>query len=253
MATKPTYHVYRDITVIDYDKLDFDPNEPEPLPDAMEQNPAIFKILHVIDAHLKSLHLPESVFLDSNTNLCYDPADPNRRILPDLYFAVGVDAEAIRRKRMYLPWEAGKPPDFALEVASPSTFRNDLGRKRDLYARVGVPECWRFDPTGGDYYGEPLVGERLINGMYRPIELTTEPDGVLKGYSPVLQRSLCWNDGMPELFDPVTGGYHVDLTQALIDLNQTLGEAAAERMARQEAEARIRRLEAELERHRQGS
>ena len=77
----------------------------------------------------------------------------------------------------------------------------------------------------------------MIDGAYRPIELTTEPDGVLKGYSPMLTRSLCWRDGILELYDPETSTYHRDLTQA---------EAALE-----DAEARIRELEEEL-RRRQG-
>ena len=51
-------------------------------------------------------------------------------------------------RKLYLPWEVGKPPDWVLEVASSSTGAEDVGRKRDLYARIGVPEYWRFDPQG---------------------------------------------------------------------------------------------------------
>ena len=77
-----------------------------------------------------------------------------------------------------------------------------MGPKRDLYAQIGISEYWRFDPTGGTYYNQPLTGEQLINGTYQPFELTTEPDGILKGYSPALKRYLCWHDGMTELYDP---------------------------------------------------
>ena len=38
------------------------------------------------------------------------------------------------------------PPDAAFEVLSPSTARNDRGRKRQLMARYGVPEYWILDP-----------------------------------------------------------------------------------------------------------
>jgi Uma2 family endonuclease len=38
------------------------------------------------------------------------------------------------------------PPDAAFEVLSPSTARNDRGRKRKLMARYGVPEYWILDP-----------------------------------------------------------------------------------------------------------
>ena len=102
--------------------------------------------------------------VDSHTTVCYNPDNLNNRVLPDLYFAFDVDPQAIRRRKLYLPWEAGKPPDFALEIGSESTFQNDMGHKRDLYAQIGISEYWRFDPTGGTYYNQPLTGEQLING-----------------------------------------------------------------------------------------
>jgi len=38
------------------------------------------------------------------------------------------------------------PPDLAVEVRSPGTWRYDLGRKRELYEGVGVTELWLVDP-----------------------------------------------------------------------------------------------------------
>jgi Uma2 family endonuclease len=57
------------------------------------------------------------------------------------------------------------PPDAAFEVLSPSTARNDRGRKRRLMERFGVREYWVIDPRGhfievsrlNDSYAEPLV------------------------------------------------------------------------------------------------
>ena len=37
-------------------------------------------------------------------------------------------------------------PDWVCEVLSDSTRRKDLGSKRDLYARQGVPHLWIIDP-----------------------------------------------------------------------------------------------------------
>ena len=37
-------------------------------------------------------------------------------------------------------------PDWVCEVLSPSTRRIDLGAKRDIYAREGVPNLWLVDP-----------------------------------------------------------------------------------------------------------
>ena len=38
-------------------------------------------------------------------------------------------------------------PDLAVEVLSPSTSRNDRGRKKDAYEKSGVREYWIVDPA----------------------------------------------------------------------------------------------------------
>ena len=145
------------------------------------------------------------------------------RVAPDVYVAFGVDNEAIRPRRIYLPWEVGKVPDWVLEIASESTRRVDLNRKPAIYAQIGVPELWRFDPQGGRYYGFALDGLRLVNGEYRPIELTTEPDGILKGYSEELELSLAWDEGWPRFYDPATGAYLQNWRQDREALRTTQG------------------------------
>ncbi|PYQ70119.1 MAG: hypothetical protein DMG01_28040 [Acidobacteria bacterium] len=40
----------------------------------------------------------------------------------------------------------GVPPDVVVEVISPTTVWNDLGRKKATFARFGVPEYWLLDP-----------------------------------------------------------------------------------------------------------
>ena len=240
MTTKAT-HPYIMKSYIEYEKLDFNPDDPEPLPDGMYQYPVFAEIFGILDAHLNTLGDPETIFRSSNTFICYNPNNLNVKVGPDFYAAFDVDAEAIKRRLMYLPWEAGKPPDLVLEVGSPSTGGEDIGNKRQIYARIGVGEYWRFDPSGGEYYGEPLVGEELVNGEYRRFELTTEPDGALKGYSPLLRLYLCRQDEMLTFYNPATGEY-------LRNLPDTQAALKAEQAARQQAEARIRQLEEELRR-----
>lgn len=58
---------------------------------------------------------------------------------PDLLF---VHADHVYRVED--PYVKGAP-DLVIEVSSPSTRRLDVGRKRDLYARFGVPEYWFVD------------------------------------------------------------------------------------------------------------
>ena len=177
-------------------------------PDHMQQEEPLLNLVSAIRDIVTERGARRDVFVSTGTFLCYDPDDLNRRLAPDLYIAFGVDKDAIRsRSAGYLPWEVGKAPDFVLEVASPSTARNDLTRKRDLYARIGIAEYWRFDATGGDFYGDPLVGERLVDGEYLPMPLPREPDGHLKGRSRALNITLAWREGQLRGYDPETGEY----------------------------------------------
>ncbi len=208
-TAKPAFKMlpYRRQGEIDYASLEFNPDEKRRTEDAMDQNLEIAELLGIFRARFTDFNQRPDVFLDNETYICYDPSNLNVRVSPDIYLAFGVDAAAIRPRKLYLPWEVGKPPDFALEVASASTAAVDVNRKPQIYAAIGIAEYWRFDPTGGANHGAPLAGELLTNGVYRPVELTTEPDGILKGYSPVLGLSLCWDDGWPLLYDPAGGAY----------------------------------------------
>ncbi len=269
-----TMRPYREQGKIDYARLAFDPDERELPPDAMEQELAVQELLGLLASRCTDFGQRPDTFLSSNTILCYDPADLNVRVAPDVYLAFEVDTQAIRQRRLYLPWEAGKPPDLAVEVASASTARQDVTAKRQIYARIGVREYWRFDPTGGKYHGQPLAGERLVAGEYQPIELTREPDGVLKGYSAVLGLYLCWARELPRLYDPEAETYLENWpevtaareaaeaerdaaeTQAAVEQAARLAErtarraaetrAAAERDKRRAAEAELERLRAQL-------
>ena len=64
---------------------------------------------------------------------------------PDLFVAFGVDPAAYAASNGYVISEQGKPPDFALETASPSTGLEDTGPKRGVGAALGIGEYWRFD------------------------------------------------------------------------------------------------------------
>ena len=226
---------------IDWSSLDFDPDELKERD--MLQDTVLQEIGHVLASYLGGEQRPVSSLFSNGTNICYDPRNLNVRVQPDYYIAFGVDEDSIRRRRLYLPWEVGKPPDFALELASDTTYRNDLRRKPGIYARIGITEYWRFDPTGGELYGEPLYGGTLVDGEYQPIPLTTGPDGVLKGYSAVLGISLCWIEDRNWLrfYDPATGGY----LSTIPELHSALAE---ERAARADDQARIRELEERLQR-----
>ena len=236
---------YRRQGDIDYSALDFDPGVSVEKPDSMEQHPPQSDIYSVLRDWFVDFRRRSDVFVDFDSNICYDRTNLNVRVSPDVYVALGVDAAAIVERKLYLPWEVGKPPDWVLEIASESTWQEDVYRKPAVYSRIGVPEYWRFDPSGGSHYGYPLAGERLVDGVYQPIELTREPDGILKGYSDVLGLSLCWDEGQARIYNPDTGTYLANLTEARVARAEAQDRADA-------AEAEVRRLREQL-RGRQGT
>lgn len=223
--------------------------EPEPPEDALVQERAVHRIIHLLWEHFEGL---ADVFITGAFYVCYDRTDGNRRVQPDCFVVFDVDEEAIRRNLPnYWMWEVGKAPDFVVEVASPSTAANDLGRKRDLYAELGIAEYWRFDPTGGDLYGQPIAGERLVDGEYQPYELQVGVDFV-RGYSELLDLDFYWGGNEFDVLDHETGRtidkYEAEREARLAAEAQAIAEREARLAERTEREAREQELLAELNR-----
>ncbi len=207
--------------------------DPEPVEDGMQQWTPLREISNLLERYYKGR---PGVFTSGGGFIMYNRANGNDRVAPDLYIAFDVDVDFIYE---HLPnfwmWEVGKAPDFALEVASPSTAANDLGPKRDLYARLGIAEYWRIDHTGGDLYGDPLVGERLIDGEYVAYPPQARDDGAVIVHSDLLDLDFCWlGDGVFDVLDPATG--------------QTIDDAERHRAGRlvAEAETQVAREQARL-------
>lgn len=179
------------------------------------------------------------VLVSGEGYLCFDRSRPQSEWrYPDLVIAHDVHPEAISENNGYEINDVGKPPDFVLEVASPSTGRADYTTKRVDYAAFGVSEYWRFDYSGGQYHDAPLAGDLLVNGQYEPIDLaddrTGKMYGMLSSYSPVLDLYLCWDSGKLRFYDPATDEFLMDPAELETALT--------------EAQERIRQLETELSR-----
>ena len=216
----------------------FYPERPDGFPDAMYQFP---KLNHTMELLLWRYDDRPDVLVSGNNAIYYEQGNPRVHRSPDGFIAFGVDRDAILQENGYKVWEVGKPPDWVLEIASPSTARVDLTIKRDIYASLGIGEYWRFDASGGDYYREPLVGEYLEGGEYRRFETRTSADGRAWGHSPVLNLDIYWGPDYLRYYDPVAGEW-------LLDWGQQNAELEVERAARLEAERRYRELQDELHR-----
>ena len=202
------------------------------------------------DGHQPALRLHfgnrEDVLVLAEVPVQWYPSNTVR--IPDLTVAFNISRPGVIDRNGYSIEEHGKPPDFVLEIASIHTARNDYTYKRLDYAAFGIPEYWRFDPTGGQRYEAPLAGDRLVDGAYQPIDINSSDDGNLWGHSAVLNLTLCWEAGKLRLWDPETGLYL--LTHDEEQSGRRVAEAEREResQARAAAEARVRELEEELRR-----
>ena len=169
------------------------------------------------------------VHVSGNLLMYYEEGNPRKSVSPDVFVAFGVSK---KKRRTYKIWEEGHAPDFVLEVASPSTYRHDLTRKKDLYASVlSVREYYIYDPY---HEVDPYFqGYRLVEGVYEEI-------GFVNGRLPslVLGLELGENDGVFGLYDPSRSVWLQPLEKRV--------EQEVE--ARQRAEAELAKALAALER-----
>ena len=219
-----------------------------PLPDGEFQSPLFRRIVGDLDDRYRSV---PGAKVNGNTIIYFVEGNPRRSVSPDCYVALGLSPEAlesIERNNVYLLWEVGKAPDFVLKIGSESTADADLGRKRDLYADLGVGEYWRYDATGGEFYGEPLVGEYLVDGEYRRFELRHEPDGRVWSHSEVLDLDIWWLEDDLRFWDPVDGDWLLRREEERTRADEERIRADEERAGRLAAEIRVAELEAEVRR-----
>ena len=181
----------------------------------------------------------ESTIVLGEVPVRWTPSQRAGHRIPDLMVAFNVDRAQAIDQNGYSIRDLGKPPDFVLEVASVRTAENDIGPKRRDYANFGIPEYWRFDPTGGRRYDAPIAGDRMVEGAYQPIEIIEVESQHLHGHSDVLGLDLCWNRGELRWYEPASG-------QHLLTLAEERHARIAEQEARAAAEERIRQLEEQI-------
>ena len=217
--------------------------DPPRIPDMATQLAGIARALFTLEDYFRA---QGDVVVMGNCYLCQNAGEVRGSPYPDLLVSFGMPlppAEIVASNG-YTIGEIGKPPDFVLEVASDSTGRRDYTEKREIYAGYGVAEYWRFDRTGGQFHDAALTGDHLLaSGEYEPLPTNTMNDGVVRGYSVVLGVELRWVDGILRFWDPNTGDYMPDLTEAKAQRDAAIAQRDA-------AEARVRELEAELDRRR---
>lgn len=191
------------------------------------------------------------IYVGANMFLFYREGRPKKRLAPDVYVAWGASKQ---ERRSYKMWEEKQPPHVIFEVTSPKTREVDLGRKRLVYAEIGVAEYYLFDPFG-QYLQPPFRAYRLDGGEYVPREIepfALFPDNPTNGFNGWHLSSDKLNldlraipTNKPDIpfilrfFNPATGEMVIDPEKAMEEREKFADIArAAEARAVAEVEAR---------------
>jgi Uma2 family endonuclease len=109
------------------------------------------------------------VFVASDIFWYWEEGNPAACVSPDVMVVPGVHPRDPRDRRSFFSWEeGGAVPAAVFEMASESTWQNDLEDKFDRYEELGVREYFLFDPEGL-YLVPVLQGYRLRGAAYRRI------------------------------------------------------------------------------------
>ena len=216
----------------------------------------LMRTLQVFDEHFKQ---NSEVYVSGDILMYYVEGDPRKSVSPDVLVAFGLGKKP---RRNYLVWIEGKVPDFAMEFSSKNTYQNDLGRKMELYASLGIRDYFLCD-IEGLYLPAPLMGFTSVDGRYVPISANVD-DGL---HSPALNLDFHIDDvgrwlhtpvrnlDFPAdvmglgIYDPVRDAWlQTPAESALAQAELATARAETAEARAETAEAEAARLRAELER-----
>ncbi len=163
----------------------------------------------------------------------YTEGNPRDVVAPDVLVAFGIGQN---RRHTYKVWEEGKVPDFVMEFSSKTTYRNDLTDKKALYAALGISNYLLYDAESL-YLSPPLMGFRLVAGVYVPIE--PADDGGI--HSDVIGLDFVIQENHLRVYDPMGGEW----LQTPAEMQAA--RADREAIARQQQHARAETAEARAE------
>lgn len=174
------------------------------------------------------------VLVALDVRMYYSEGPPPRDVAPDLFVVFGVPSYM---REVYRIAEEGKAPDWVLEVASKSTYKRDVGAKKDLYEALGVGEYFVFDPQGGLHHPR-LRGWVLRAGRYEELTDLQRP-GVRRAlWSATLGLELRFDGSDLRLWNPTTRAYLESITESRQRADKEKARADKEKARAEEEKAR---------------
>jgi Uma2 family endonuclease len=200
----------------------------------------------------------QDVYVSGNLFIYYEEGNPQAVVSPDVFVVFGVKAG---KHRSYKVWqENGQLPSFVMEITSISTQKKDEVEKPQLYASLGIQEYFQYDPTA-DYLKPQLKGSQLVDGVYQPLPLRVNANGISFIHSQVLgldlqlqtPNSVIGNSSLPQalrFYDPQTGVKLLSLQeteQARSEAEQARSEAEQARSEAEQARSEAEQARSEAE------
>ncbi|MCY7377062.1 MAG: Uma2 family endonuclease [Pyrinomonadaceae bacterium] len=150
----------------------------------------IFLLYGFLEAYFSTRN---NIVVAANMMVYYDEGNAKKWLAPDIFVCFGVENHL---RRTFKTWEEGVFPQIVFEIASDSTFENDLGGKRLDYARLGVEEYYLFDPER-EYLPSPLMSFHRKNGRLLSVNIENN-----RAFSPLLNLEIVDTGKSFRLFDP---------------------------------------------------
>jgi Uma2 family endonuclease len=221
-----------------------------------ESNLHVSIIIQVREVLRQWLRAAKNASVYANMLLYFREGNPKVRVSPDVFVVLGVPFDVMQRS--YKIWEEQQAPQIVFEITSRKTQATDLGKKRFVYARLGVSEYYLFDPFR-EYLDPPLRGYQLVGEEYVPAPLDAIPPPALNGHDAANDFSQSWRLSSEKLkleiwafapvhpqqpcvlrfYDPEAGEWLTDPEQAMSEHGVFKRHAkAAETRAANEARAR---------------
>jgi Uma2 family endonuclease len=199
-------------------QVEYPESDGQPMGETDKHILLMFTFRFMLDEYFRAV---ERVYVGSNLMCYYAEGDPTKSISPDVFVAIGAKKG---ERHVYKFWEE-PAPNIVLEISSRKTRKDDLGKKKDLYAWLGVREYFVFDP---EYKLQPPLRTFRLYGQ----ELIEEIVSQNRVISHELGLELVNDGNTLRLWNPVTCAF--------------LRTPAEESAARQAAEERASRLAAKL-------
>lgn len=197
-----------------------------------------FRAISMIQGLLERYLLDQKATVLANQFLYYAEGLPRVRVAPDVMVIFDVQPGG---RDNYKIWEEKEVPSVIFEITSPATKSEDQGFKRTLYEQLGVTEYWLFDPKG-EWIKEQLIGYRLEDDIYRPIQ---------DGHSVPLKLRLKVESNLVTFYREDTGEKLLIPQELADELEKSRRELEQEKQMRELAEQKLQEMEAKLREYQQ--